>query len=199
MRDRSKIFGAGGRFEQKAFGKRKLLVGTKARPMPRWARIEEEKRREARVRHVGDEMKRIAFKTNPDARIWSIYGNAIIDGVRQKFSFDVLWDETEYSPQQIYAAKKAVYDKLYKGKIPRNYYYQFFLSPDLLLRSRWRSHEGIVDIGQISKRKGFRGRFESWRPMSRELKKERKETEVAATRLLERERERKARRATRYR
>jgi len=178
----------GSKYEQMAFGRRKPLVQAGARPMPRWTRIDEEKRREAKVRTAADEMKRIIFRTNPDARIWSIYGNAMIDGARQKFSFDVLWDEHDYSPMQIYEAKKAAYDRLYKGEIPRNYYYQFYMSPNLLLRGRWRKHDGIVEIGQISKRKGFRGRFESWRPMSRSVEKERELTMKQAAALRQQER-----------
>lgn len=167
--------------------------------MPKFDRIEEEKRRQARVRAVGDAMKKMLFEENPKARIWSIYGMAIIKGRREKFSFDVAWDDRDYKPRQIYEMKKEAYDRLYAGRIPKNYYYQFFFDPSHLLRTRWVEHEGIIEIAQVSKRKGVRGKFESWRPRSRVLKKEEKEAERVARRLTAVERERARRRIRQYR
>jgi hypothetical protein len=182
---------ASSRFEQYKFGKRKQLAKARGRPVPKFDKIEEERKRQARIRAVGDAAKRMTFEINPKARIWSIYGMAIINGQRQKFSFDVVWDNRDYTNHQIYEIKKAVYDRLYKGQIPKNYYYQFFLDPSHLLRGKWIEHEGIIEIAQVSKRKGVRGKFDSWRPEGRKYKEEEKGAERVAKMLISRERARR--------
>lgn len=167
---------------QTAFGKRKTLVKARGKPLPNWERVWEERKRQAKARRVSDVMKEIVFKTTPNAKIFSIYGNAIIRGKVEKFSFDVAYNPEEYPPAVIYDKIKAIYDKAYKGELPANYYYQFFLSPDHLLRGRFIKHEGIVDVGQnyITKDGINRAKSGKWTPRGREMSKERKMAEARA-------------------
>lgn len=195
------VWGKGGRFEQYRFGRRKLLVrGGAKRPLPRWAGIEEEKLKQAIARRYGDAMKEMLFKEFPGVRIWSVYGAALINGRKQKFSFDVAYSKRDYpdGSKKMYVFKKEIYERLYRGEIPRRYYYQFFISPWHLQHTRWTTHEGIGEIGQISKGKGDRGKFESWRPMGRTIKSERKVAREIATKLRARERYERIKRTMRY-
>jgi len=163
-------------FEQKAFGKGGKLSKARGRPLPKFIKIAEERRRQAKIRKAGDALKAIAFRQNPHARVWSLYGSAVINGKNQKFSFDVLYDERKYpkgvKDLRLYRIKKEIYERLYRGEIPQNFYYQFFISPTHLQRTRWIEHQGITSIGQISRGKGKKGRFETWRPQGKKLQQQ---------------------------
>lgn len=167
--------------------------------MPNWTRMEEERRRQALARSHGDAMKEVMLRVNPKVRFWSIYGTVVIKGRREKFSFDVAWDEKDYSRKQMYLEKKWVYDRLYRGLIPENYYYQFFVDPAFLHKARWVEHEGLSTITQVSKRKGVRGKYESWRPRARYYKKEKEEASRVAGQLRLQERKAYLRRTRQYR
>lgn len=154
--------------QQMRFGKRKLLVKGRGRPLPRWDARREELRRQARARRVADEMKEIVFRENPNASIHTVYGTVILNGQERKFSIDVLRDPYEVSKQGMYKKLKRFYENLYNGLIPKRNYYAFYLSPDHLLRSKKIPHQGLVRyMGKKIEYKKKRTRFQSWIPGGR--------------------------------
>lgn len=190
-----KVFSTGGKYEQFRFGKRKTIIkGGPQRPMPRWDKVREEMRRESEIRKHTDRFKEIIFSMSPDATMFTVYGMALINNTKQRFSFDVCF--TRENKQQKYQIMKELYDRMYAGQMPRNYYYGFYFGENVL-KSKFISHEGIVEMTQKYKKKD-REKMSSWRPKSHEIKSEKKIAKEIAVKLRGRERYERIKRTMRF-
>jgi hypothetical protein len=186
------------RFQQMEFGKRKTLVKHRGKAMPKWEKQMEERVRQYKKRKATDALKREVFETDPNARIWSLYGEALVKGQKQHFSFDVIYNRDEWPNAKLYQLKKEIYDRASKGMLPKQWYYQVFLSPEHLLKSKWievdaivqmtsKTHKYYTKFGKIGTISGHypdgspRPPYESWHPGGiRERKIAKQEMERAA-------------------